>query len=570
MSSLSVVDYILFALMLCVSGAIGIYHAIRSKNQGSKDYFLIENQNISSIPIAISLLVSFLSAISILGIPSEVYTYGLSYILVAIAFIFVILISAFLYVPVFYKMKIISTNEYLERRFTYGIRLMGSILFIMTYTMYLSIALFAPAIAMDAVSDLPIIVSVVVTGLICIFYTSLGGFRAVVWADVFQGVIIVGGMITILIMGILEVDGLSNVWRINKEMKRLNIFDFNPDPTVRSSFWAMIVGGTFTYIFSWSVSQLSVQRFLASKSLRNAKKAMLFSMIALVLFTILCCLNGLVIFAVYHDCDLSRSKKITRNDQILPYFVVDKLGHLKGLPGLFIAALFSGALSTLSSGINSVSAIVLEDIVKKFLNNISDARATCVSRIVGIVYGLLIMLGAIGFNYAKVPLLIQLSATLFNISAGPLLGLFTLGMISKKANWKGAYIGTGLAFSLLGWIYIGSLSYSPIINKPPTSIEGCETFNETRMINKTIASFKNDTVPQRGGLEKFYSLSFFYYGGVGMLVTVVIGYIFSIILGRSEDEQVDEELLFDFSGPCHSKRSKRPNNNNIFTKTTTL
>lgn len=111
MNSLSVVDYILFALMLCVSGAIGIYHAIRAKNQGSKDYFLIENQNISSIPIAISLLVSFLSAISILGIPSEVYTYGVSYILVAIAFIFVILISAFLYVPVFYKMKIISTNE---------------------------------------------------------------------------------------------------------------------------------------------------------------------------------------------------------------------------------------------------------------------------------------------------------------------------------------------------------------------------------------------------------------------------------------------------------------------------
>ena len=114
MGSLSVVDYVIFALMLVVCGAIGIYHAIRSKQQQTTENFLMANHSMGKFPIAISLLVSFLSAVAILGIPSEVYTYGLSYLLVCVAFTIILLISAFLYVPVFYKLKITSTNEVLH------------------------------------------------------------------------------------------------------------------------------------------------------------------------------------------------------------------------------------------------------------------------------------------------------------------------------------------------------------------------------------------------------------------------------------------------------------------------
>ena len=111
MGSLSVVDYVIFALMLAVCGAIGIYHAIRGKQQQTTDNFLMANRSMGKFPIAMSLLVSFLSAIAILGIPSEVYTYGLSYVLISVAMTIVVATSAFLYVPVFYKLKITSTNE---------------------------------------------------------------------------------------------------------------------------------------------------------------------------------------------------------------------------------------------------------------------------------------------------------------------------------------------------------------------------------------------------------------------------------------------------------------------------
>ena len=111
MASLSAVDYVIFTLMLVVCGAIGIYHAIRSKHQQTTSNYLLADQSMNKFPIAVSLLVSFLSAVAILGIPSEVYTYGLSYILVSVAFTILLLMSAFLYVPVFYKLKITSTNE---------------------------------------------------------------------------------------------------------------------------------------------------------------------------------------------------------------------------------------------------------------------------------------------------------------------------------------------------------------------------------------------------------------------------------------------------------------------------
>ena len=118
MASLAVADYVIFALMLVVCGVIGVYHAIRSKQQQTAENFLMANHSMGKFPIAISLLVSFLSAIAILGIPSETYTYGFSYILVVISFTVLLIISAYLYVPVFYKLKITSTNEVIHLNVT--------------------------------------------------------------------------------------------------------------------------------------------------------------------------------------------------------------------------------------------------------------------------------------------------------------------------------------------------------------------------------------------------------------------------------------------------------------------
>ena len=179
-----------------------------------------------------------------------------------------------------------------------------------------------------------------------------------------------------------------------------------------------------------------MQRFLATKSLKEAQEAVLINIPVFIFIAVICSLDGLVIFAVYHECDLAKEKKVTRNDQILPFFVVDKLGYLTGVPGLFIASLFSGSLSTVSSGINSLTAIALEDIIKNVKSDIPDSKATFLSKIMGVIYGIIVILVAVGLGYAKVPLLIQLTASLFNITAGPLLGLFTLGMLSKRANWK--------------------------------------------------------------------------------------------------------------------------------------
>ncbi|CAB4012240.1 sodium-coupled monocarboxylate transporter 1-like [Paramuricea clavata] len=193
----------------------------------------------------------------------------------------------------------------------------------------------------------------------------------------------VAGLITVFIVGTVNVGGFDKVWQINKDRGRLTFFDFNPDPTIRNTFWTLTIGGAFTVMFPWTASQAAVQRFLASKSVKSAQNALWLNIPGLIFVVMLCCLDGLVIFAVYADCDLRKSKKVTSNDQVLPYFVIDKLGYLTGVPGLFMACLFSGTLSTASSGINSLITVTLEDVVRKRWTDLSDYEATKLSKILG-------------------------------------------------------------------------------------------------------------------------------------------------------------------------------------------
>ncbi|CAB4002935.1 intersectin-1 isoform X1 [Paramuricea clavata] len=181
--------------------------------------------------------------------------------------------------------------------------------------LYLPVVLYAPSLALQAVAGVPLVASIISTGVVCTFYTTLGGLKAVVWTDVFQALVMVAGLITVFIVGTVNVGGFDKVWQINKDRGRLTFFDFNPDPTIRNTFWTLTIGGAFGAMFPWTVSQAAVQRILASKSVENARRAMWLNIPCLIFVVGLCCLDGLVIFAVYADCDLKKSKKVTSNDQ---------------------------------------------------------------------------------------------------------------------------------------------------------------------------------------------------------------------------------------------------------------
>ncbi|XP_068761400.1 sodium-coupled monocarboxylate transporter 1-like [Montipora capricornis] len=571
-----VVDYVVFLLMMLISTLIGIWYGCGpGGRQKTTAEYLLGDRKMSHWPVAISLLVTFLSAVSLIGIPSEVYTYGIQYC-VSILFgpILSLLPVSIIFVPMYRRVNITCANEYLERRFSVGVRMVGCALFMLHNTLYLSVAIFAPSLALEAVAGIPLPVSILTTGIVCTFYTSLGGLKAVVWTDVFQSVVMMGGLIAILVIGSVEVGGLDKVWQINKAYNRTTLFDFNPDPKVRNTFWTLTIGGALTIMPTWSVSQTYVQRFLAMKSLKDAKRAVWINVPALMIYGLVCSLAGLVIFAVYSGCDPRADKKIASNDQALPYFVINKLHHLHGVPGLFTGSLYAGALSTASSALNAMSLVVLEDIIKKTKRNLTDSEAARLCKMIAVVFGVIVIGGAFVVRYLGA-MVLQLSLSIAGIVSGPLLGIFLLGMFVRRANVKGAYAGVFCGIAMAFWVFVGSGLYPP--NKYPgtRSVRDCQFYKNAlfyQSIAANVSAMNVSFVTQKQVndsmkiLEKYgdgyihnsykshgveiadtlYHISYLWLSGLGIVTSFVVGLVISYLLETKADRQkeIDPKLLF--------------------------
>ncbi|XP_074638240.1 sodium-coupled monocarboxylate transporter 1-like [Acropora palmata] len=555
----SVVDYVVFSIMLLISALIGVWYGCGpGGKQKTTSEYLLGNRKMRHFPVAISLLVSYLSAITLLGVPSEIYTYGAQYYVLILSYFIICGTVAIVFVPMFRRVNLTCANEYLELRFSVGVRMVGCVFYLLEYVLYLFVVLYAPSLALEAVAGIPLSASILTTGLVCTFYTTLGGLKAVIWTDVFQSLIMIAGLIVVVIVGSLEVGGFGQVWKINKEFGRLDFFDFNPDPKVRNTFWTLTLGGAFTAMPVWTVSQSAVQRFLAIRTYRDAKKAVWLNVPGLIIIVTLCFLDGLVIFAVYSGCDLRAAKRITSNDQTLPFFVINKLGHLHGLPGMFTACLYAGALSTASSALNAMALVTLEDIVKKKVPDITDTDAAKLCKIIALSFGIIEIGGAFVVKYVGT-MVLQLAYSIFGICGGPLLGIFLLGMFVPRANSKGAYFGVFTGAALTTWVFLGSVLLPP--NKYPglRSVRECDFFNSTTYngtisLNTTAAAdqwdedgfIRNHYKGHSAPIADFYSMSYLWFSGLSVMVSFVVGAVMSLILASKEDKErkIDPKLLF--------------------------
>ncbi|CAL4117051.1 unnamed protein product, partial [Meganyctiphanes norvegica] len=179
-------DYLVFGSMLAISAGIGIFFGIIDRKKQDTKEFLMAGKNMGTFPIAMSLVASFMSAITLLGTPSEVYKYGTLYWLIGFSYFLVMPAAAYLYLPVFVDLEVTSAYEYLEIRFHRYIRLLGSGVFILQMVLYMAIVVYAPALALEQVTGLDAILSCALICFVCIFYTTIGGIKAVLWTDTVQ------------------------------------------------------------------------------------------------------------------------------------------------------------------------------------------------------------------------------------------------------------------------------------------------------------------------------------------------------------------------------------------------
>ncbi|XP_059145999.1 sodium-dependent multivitamin transporter-like [Physella acuta] len=219
------VDYVVFAAMLIISMAIGVWFALRGGKQKTQGEYLMANRSLSILPVAISILVSYMSAILILGFPAEMYTQGTEFYLTTFGVMLGVVLAALVFVPLMYPLKLTSAFEYLEVRFeSRVVRLVGTMLMILSQVIYMGIASFAPSTALEAVTGFPVWGSILSIGAVGTLYTTIGGMKAVIWTDVFQSVIMLAGILAIVIQGTLKVGGMSRVWEINEEWGRIKFF----------------------------------------------------------------------------------------------------------------------------------------------------------------------------------------------------------------------------------------------------------------------------------------------------------------------------------------------------------
>ncbi|XP_052084969.1 sodium-coupled monocarboxylate transporter 1-like [Mytilus californianus] len=541
-------DWLLFAAMLSVSAAIGIYYAIRGAKQNSTKEFLMGGRQMLLIPVAISILVSFMSAILILGTPAEMYTQGTQYFVYLFGMILAVILASQLFVPLLYPLNLTSSFEYLEKRFdSKAAKLTGTIMMILQQVIYMGIASFAPSTALEAVTGFPTWATIVTVGLVSTLYTFLGGMKAVVWTDVFQSLVMIAGLLAIVIQGVIEVGSMSDVWAINDKWGRIDFFDFNPDPTQRHSFWSLIVGGMVGWTATYGVNQASVQRYCSVPTLRKAKLAVLLNILGVVILLVITCLAGIVVFAYYNGvigCDPLANGDVGNENQIIPLFVMKTLAY-PGLPGLFVSCLFSGALSTMSSCLNSLAAVTWEDILKPFWGNISEDKKIWVTRILVVFYG-----GCgIGMAFMAMNLggtVLQASLSFTGAASGPLLGIFVLGAFFPWANWIGAVIGSILGFVLPMWISIGAYSVGGKTNLP-TNTSLCYIYNQ---IDNSTSSYVTSTEmtttvmsDESSGISDLYKVSYLWYPSIGAATVVVVGMIVSAVTGFTRKSDVDPKYL---------------------------
>uniref|UniRef100_A0AAX7SS06 Solute carrier family 5 member 6 n=1 Tax=Astatotilapia calliptera TaxID=8154 RepID=A0AAX7SS06_ASTCA len=445
----TVIDYVIFAVLLAASMGIGLYYALSGGRQRTTQEFLMADRSMGCLPVSLSLIASFQSAVAIIGVPAEIYTHGTQYWFIGCAYILGLFIPAHIFIPVFYRLRVSSAYQYLELRFSKAVRICGTFTFIFQMVIYMGVCVYTPAFALNAVTGFELWGTVLATGLVCTLYTTLGGLKAVIWTDVFQTVVMFAGQLAVIVVGVQKTGGVADVWRKVWEGNRISGLDLNPDPTERHTFWTLGVGGVFLMLSLYGVNQAQVQRYLSSRTEKEAVRSCYMVFPSLQLALALSCVMGLVMFARY--CGEDHSDKL-----MVIYFVMDMLHGLPGLPGLFIACLFSAALSTISSAFNSLATVTMEDLIKPQYPAMTEARATLLSKVLAMSYGLLCLAMAY-LTHLMGDSVLQVALKIFGMVGGPILGLFCLGMFFPWANSIGALVGLCAGLVVAFWLGIGSI-----------------------------------------------------------------------------------------------------------------
>ena len=475
-------DYTVMGLYFAFLVVIGFYFSKREKS--SEDFFL-GGKRVPWWAAGISIFGTLLSAITFLAVPATSFRTDWVYFVGNVAIIIVAPIVVYAYLPFFRRLDITTAYEYLEKRFNYGVRIFGSTAFLLFQLGRVGVVLYLPALALSTATGIDVRIAIIVMGVLCTLYTVLGGIEAVIWTDLLQVFVLLGGALLSLIVICMDVDGgLSEVVSRGVADDKFRMANWSWDYTA-AAFWVVLVGRTLENMIPYTTDQTVVQRYLTTATEKDAARSIWLGSLMSVPSAILFFGVGTALYAFYQGHPQMLDPSLA-TDAIFPLFIIEQLPA--GVTGLVIAAVFAAAMSSLDSSLNSVAAVVVTDFYRPLVRGANETTALKLAR------WMTVLIGALGTGTAllmtsmeNIDSLWEHYMKLIGLFGGGLAGLFALGIFTRRATGSGALVGAAVGAVVLFFVQSQS------------------------------------------------NISFLLYSTVGIVTSFVVGYLASFEIGQNKD-----------------------------------
>ena len=491
-------------LYLFVLVGMGVYFSFRNKT--TEDFFR-GGQRIPWWAAGCSIFATMLSSLTFMSIPAKTYATDWLYFFINMTIIALAPFIIYYILPFFRLIDATSAYQYLEMRFNLAARLFGSASYILFQVGRMAIVMYLPSLALAAVTPISIEMSILIMGILSILYCTMGGVEAVIWTDTLQTFVLLGGALLSFLLVIFSPDvGMHEFFSVAIKDDKFRIADWDWGYT-GTAFWVVVLGGLGQTLIPYSSDQGVVQRYMSVSSTKKAAQSIWtnagLSFFATFLFFGVG--TALYIFYKKNPTDLDPTFQI---DAVFPLFIARQLPV--GIAGIVIAGIFAAAQSTISTSMNSISTACTTDFIRRFDLIRSEKGYLNLARILTIFFGVLGTGFALVIAYADIKSLWDSFIQIIGLLGGAMCGLFMLGMFTTKANGKGALIGAVLG-SLCLWL-----------------------------------------------VQRYTEVSILLFAAVGILATVLIGYVTSLIVGSKGNQNINGLTIFTAKQSIYDPKVKKP------------
>lgn len=474
-------DYIVLISYLLIITGVGLWFTRSEKTTGQ---FFLAGKRIPWWAAALSLMATQVSSIGFMAIPAKTFATDWSYFAGIFTWFIAVPIVTRIFIPFFRRLDVTSAYEYLEVRFNVVVRQFAAITFCLMQIGRSAVVLYLPALALAAVTGLDLFVCIVVMGVLATAYTVAGGMAAVIWTDVIQAGVLLGGALLCVVVVVFSLDGGGGEFvRVAMSDSKFDMIHLRWD-FASTALWVLIVGNTFSRLAIFTSDQAVVQRYLTTRDVKQAQRALWGDVAVSIPWALIVFLLGTALY-VHYKTDPTALNPAVDVDGIVPFFIAQELPT--GISGLIIAAVFAAAMSSLDSSIHSVATVAVTDFYKRFVPESSDHRRLVLARGVTLAMGVFATGMAIVLAITDIRSIWDFYIGLLGLFVGVIAGFFFLGIFTTRAGGVGAVLGG----------VVGGIAVYLVQSRT--------------------------------------SVSVFLFPAVGLLVTFAAGYLFSLLSPRGAD-----------------------------------